>query len=326
MQAAWYTRNGAAAEVLQVGDMPAPEPSDGEVRVKLATSGVNPSDVKSRAGSRAVVGDWVIPHSDGAGIIDRVGSGVSAERVGERVWIWNGQWRRSMGTAAEYICLPQGHAVRLPEHVNFDVGACLGIPALTAFHAVELLGELEGKSVLVIGAASSVGYYVAQMARLKGARVIGTVGSHEKAALVQNVGVADLIDYKKEDVAAQVKTLTAGRGVDFIVDMDFSTTTRLVTQAAIAEHGMVVCFGSNVGGPIPIDFAAWLQRSISIRFFLVYELLPTERRIAVEGLTKLLVDDKLLHNVGKRFALKDIVAAHQAVETGTVAGNVVITM
>lgn len=326
MQAAWYKKNGPAADVLQVGDVPTPEPADGEVRVKLATSGVNPSDVKSRAGSRPVVGDRVIPHSDGAGVIDSVGDGVSADRIGERVWIWNGQWRRPMGTAAEYICVPEEQAVSLPQHVDFDVGACLGIPALTAFHAVELLGPLEGKSVLVIGAASSVGYYVAQMARLKGARVIGTVGSPEKAAMVRNVGVTDLIDYKKEEVAAQAKALTSGRGVDFIVDMDFSTTTKLVSDAAIAEHGMVVCFGSNVAGPISIDFGAWLQRSISIRFFLVYQLLPAERVHAVKGLTRLLEDNKLVHNIGKRFALKDIIAAHRAVETGAVAGNVVIDM
>jgi len=325
MQAAWYTKNGSAQDVLQVGDLPTPEPADGEVRVKLATSGVNPSDVKSRAGSRPVLGDRVIPHSDGAGIIDRVGGGVATSRVGEHVWIWNGQWRRPMGTAAEYICLPEEQAVRLPQGVDFDVGACLGIPALTAFHAVELLGGLDGKSVLVIGAASSVGYYVAQMARLRGARVIGTVGSPEKMALLSKVGVAETIDYKKEDVAAQVKALTAGHGVDFIVDMDFSTTTRLVTEAAIAEHGTVVCFGSNDPGPIPIHFPAWLQRSISIRFFLVYRLLPDERRRAVEGLTKLLEDGKLAHNIGQRFALSEIVAAHESVEAGA-AGNVVMRL
>jgi NADPH2:quinone reductase len=325
MQAAWYTKNGSAQDVLQVGDLPTPEPADGEVRVKLATSGVNPSDVKSRGGSRPVLGDWVIPHSDGAGIIDRVGTGVATDRIGERVWIWNGQWRRPMGTAAQYICLPEEQAVRLPQDVDFDVGACLGIPALTAFHAVELLGELKDRSVLVIGAASSVGYYVAQMARLKGARVIGTVGSTDKEALIRNVGVTDGINYRKGDVAEQVKALTAGHGVDFIVDMDFSTTTQLVSEAAIAEHGTVVCFGSNVPGQIPINFPAWLQRSISIRFFLVYRLLPEERRRAVEGVNQLLTDGKLAHNIGQRFALADIVAAHRAVEAGA-AGNVVIRL
>ncbi|NGM86290.1 NADPH:quinone reductase [Parapusillimonas sp. SGNA-6] len=325
MQAAWYKKNGSAREVLEVGELPTPEPGDGEVRVKLATSGVNPSDVKSRAGSRPVLGDWVIPHSDGAGIIDRVGNGVPTSRIGERVWIWNGQWRRPMGTAAEYISLPAEQAVRLPAGIDFDVGACLGIPALTAFHAVELLGALEGKSVLVIGAASSVGYYAAQMARLKGARVIGTVGSREKAARVHNVGVTDTIDYKQEDVAERVKTLTAGHGVDFIIDMDFSTTTKWVSEAAIAEHGLVVCYGSNNPGDIPIHFPAWLQRSISIRFFLVYRLLADERQRAVEGVNRLLENGKLVHNIGQRFALTDIVAAHQAVEAGA-AGNVVIRL
>ena len=139
MRAAYYEQNGSAREVLRVGEVETPQAGAGEVRVKLATSGVNPSDVKSRQGStRKIAWPRVIPHSDGAGVIDQVGDGVAKSRIGERVWVWNGQWKRAFGTAAEYIALPAAQAVKLPDNVSFEAGACLGIPAMTAIHAVTL--------------------------------------------------------------------------------------------------------------------------------------------------------------------------------------------
>ncbi|HEY0296383.1 MAG TPA: NADPH:quinone reductase [Bordetella sp.] len=327
MQAAWYARNGKAQEVLELGELPTPEPGPGEVRVRLAASGVNPSDVKSRAGSRPVPpGTLVVPHSDGAGIIDKVGDGVPAGRVGERVWIWNGQWQRPMGTCAQFIALPAGQAVPLPESVSFEAGACLGIPALTAIHAVERLGELAGKTVLVTGAASGVGYYAAQMARLKGARVIGTVGSPDKAQALADAGIDALIHYKTEPVAERILSLTGGAGVDGIVDLDFSTTARLVPAGAVARHGVFVCYGSNDRGATPIEFGSWLPRSISLAFFLVYDLLPAERRHALDALSALLAGGKLRHLLAPAYALADIVAAHQAVESGHVLGNVTVRL
>jgi len=325
MRAAWYARNGDAASVLEVGELPTPEPGPGEVRVRLEASGVNPSDVKSRAGSRPVPsGGFIVPHSDGAGVIDRVGEGVPASRAGERVWIWNGQWQRSLGTAAQYIVLPAMQAVPLPEGTSFEAGACLGIPALTALHAVEKLGAIAGKTVLVTGAASGVGYYAAQMARVKGARVIGTVGSPEKAQALARVGVNETIAYKTEPVAERLRELTAGRGVDGIVDMDFSTTARLVADGAMAPHGVFACYGSNFRGEVPVEFGAWLPRSISLHFFLVYDLLPAERQHAVQQLNALLAGGRLQHLLTPAYALQDIVAAHQAVESGRVLGNVVL--
>ncbi len=326
MRAAWYCSNGKAQDVLQVGELPVPDPGPGEVRVKVAVSGINPSDVKSRGGSRPVTSDRVVPHSDGAGVIDKVGSGVAPSRIGERVWIWNGQWQRPMGTAAEYIALPQEHAVRLPDTADFEAGACLGIPALTALHAVKLLGDIAGKTVLVIGASSAVGYYAAQIARLQGARVIGTVGSAQKAALAGQIGVAHTINYKTEPVGERLKELTADRGVDAIVDMDFSTTAPLVSGGALAAHGTVACYGSNARGEVPINFGMWLPRSLNLRFFLVYDLLPDDRSRAIDHLARLLDAGSLQHKIGQRFALEDIVAAHEAVESGKVLGNVVLTI
>lgn len=325
MRAAWYSKNGEAREVLVVGELPTPMPARGEVRVKLATSGVNPSDVKSRRG-RALDTERIVPHSDGAGVIDAVGDGVSSSRIGERVWIWNGQWQRPMGTAAEYIVLPEAQAVRLPVTTDFAAAACLGIPAMTAFQAIRLLGDISGKTVLVIGASSAVGHYVAQLAVIGGADVIGTVGSAEKAKHALDAGVKTTINYKNELVAQRVKELTAGRGVDAIVDMDFSTTIQLLPDGALAPHGTLVCYGSNAYGDIPVPFRTLLFSSISLRFFLVFDLNPIDRHIAIESLTDLLANRRLSHTVGARFALDDVAAAHEAVDGGKVVGNIILDL
>jgi NADPH2:quinone reductase len=325
MRAAWYEKNGEAREVLVVGELPTPVPVRGEVRVKLATSGVNPSDVKSRRG-RALGAERIVPHSDGAGVIDMIGDGVSPGRIGERVWIWNGQWQRPMGTAAEYIVLPAAQAVRLPDTTDFAAAACLGIPAMTAFQAIHLLGGISGRTVLVIGASSAVGHYVAQLAVIGGADVIGTVGSAEKAKHALDAGIRTTINYKNEPVAKRVKELTAGRGVDAVVDMDFSTTIQLLPDGALAPHGTLVSYGSNAYGDTPVPFRTLLFNSISLRFFLVYDLDPVDRHRAIEGLTDLLANGRLSHAIGVRFALDDVAAAHEAVEAGKMVGNVILDL
>ncbi|MFA5663386.1 NADPH:quinone reductase [Castellaniella sp.] len=324
MHAAWYEKNGPAAEVLQVGLQPDPQAGAGEVRVRLRASGVNPSDTKSRAGGRPVRWDRIIPHSDGAGEIDQVGEGVAPGRLGERVWVWNGQWQRPSGTAAQYIALPAVQAVTLPPSVSFEEGACLGIPAMTAFHAVRLLGDVHGKTILVTGGASGVGFYAAQMARLWGAHVITTVGSAEKAAAMAAAGLPDVILYKQGDVAHEVLQRTDQKGVDGLVDLDFSSSHELVSQGAVAPHACVVPYGSNRREPVALDFWAWLYRSISLRPFLVYELRPGEREAAINGINQMLRAGKLRHLVGEVCPLSDIVRAHEAVESGRVLGNVVV--
>ena len=237
MKAAWYTQNGEAQDVMLVGELSTPSPQPGEVLVRLATSGVNPSDVKSRR-ARPVNDPLIVPHSDGAGVIEAVGAGVPAARVGERVWIWNGQWQRPLGTCAEYIALPAAQAVALPEGVDFAAGACMGIPGLTAVQAVilaeRLAGDLRGQTVLVTGASSAVGHYITQMVTLAGGRVIGTVGSEVKAAHARTAGMQEAIFYKTESVPERVKALTNGRGADVIIDMDFSTTARWAAEGALA--------------------------------------------------------------------------------------------
>jgi NADPH2:quinone reductase len=322
MKAAWYERNGEARDVLTVGEMPTPEPAPGEVLVRLHASGVNPSDVKSRRG-RPLAGPRVIPHSDGAGVIEAIGAGVPDARIGERVWTWNGQWKRPFGTAAEYIALPQEQAVRLPDAIDFATGACLGIPALTAAHAVRLQEPVAGKTLVVTGAASSVGHAITQIATLRGARVIGT-SSADKAPHARSAGAAEVVDYKSEDVAARVKELTGGKGADGIIDMDLSTTAKLLPAGVLAPHRKLVCYGSNLAADIPISFPAMLWNSLTLQVFVVYELRPDERRAAIADVTALLEAGQLTLPIGACFPLDDIAAAHEAVEGGRVAGNVVV--
>jgi NADPH2:quinone reductase len=320
MRAAWYEKNGPAKEVLQTGTLPDPQPQAGEVRVRLMASGVNPSDVKSRQG-RPLIAPRIIPHSDGAGIIDAVGAGVPQSRIGERVWIWNGQWKRPAGTAAEYIALPSEQAVHLPDNTDFAAGACLGIPALTAWQALDMLGDITGKTILVIGASSAVGHYTTQIAtRDKGAIVIGTVGSPAKAEHARKAGASGIINYKEEDVAAQVLRLTDGRGVDAIIDMDLSTTAALVPSGCLAFHGTIVSYGSNVMDKVTIPFRDMLFRSITLKTFIVYDLSAADRERASAAISRLLAAGKLQHAIGPTFPLEEIAAAHEAVERGS--GNI----
>lgn len=325
MKAAWYSSNGKASEVLTVGDWPTPEPGPSEVLVRLHTSGVNPSDVKSRAG-RPLAFERIIPHSDGAGVIEAVGAGVDPGRIGQRVWTWNGQWQRAMGTCAEFIALPAEQAVLLPDAISFEAGACLGIPALTAWQAVEQAGEISGKTVLVIGAANAVGAYCVQMAKRKGAQVIGTVGSDERAELARALGADHTVNYKQGDCAARIKDIVGAGGVDVIIDMDFSTVDQFVTGGVLKDHGVIVCYGSNDMTKVGFEFKTWLYNSVTLKLFLVYTLTASERRAALEGLTELLQQNALRHDIGARFTIEEAAIAHETVEQGRTIGNVIIEL
>lgn len=324
MQAAYYEANGAARDVLRVGEVPTPQAGPGEVRVKLATSGVNPSDVKARAGSRKMGWPRVIPHSDGAGVIDQAGDGVSRSRIGERVWIWNGQWKRPFGTAAEYIVLPAIQAVTLPNNTSFEVGACFGIPALTAYHAVVLAEIGKGSTVLVTGGAGAVGQYVIQFAKAAGATVISTISSPEKAAMAKDVGADHTINYRSEDVGARVMDITGGKPIDAMIDMDIAGNAKYVA-AVMKPKGNVIIYGSsNPQATIPAGFS--IPNAIRYQFFIVYELDDGERERAVAAITGALEKGALKHNIAaKTFPLADIVAAHEAVEKVSV-GNVIVTL
>ena len=325
MRAAYYELNGPARKVLQLGDVETPQTGRGEVRVRLLTSGVNPSDVKSRAGlTRKIAFPRVIPHSDGAGEIDAVGEGVSPTRVGERVWVWNGQWRRPFGTAAEWIVLPSEQAVALPANVTMDAGACLGIPAYTGYQAVLLARAKEGSTVLVAAGAGAVGHYAIQFAKQRKATVITTVSSPAKAEIARQAGADHVIDYKREDVGERVMAITGKRGVDAVIEMDLAANARLLPNV-LAPNGVVAIYGSGAAeASIPFQFL--LQNSITMQFFLVYLMPQAERERATADITRMLERNELIHNVAQTFDLGDMVAAHEAVESGKAMGNIVVRL
>ena len=321
MRAAYYEKNGPAAEVLHVGDVDTPQPGSGEVRVKLKTSGVNPSDVKTRAGSaRKIAFPRVIPQSDGAGVIDAVGDGVAASRIGERVWTWNGAWKRPFGTAAEYIVLPQAQAVRLPDAISFEAGACLGIPALTAWHAIDIAGTRSGTTLLIAGGAGAVAHYAIQFAKARGANVITTVSSGEKAKVAREPGADHTIDYKTENVGERVMALTKG-GVDAVIELDLTANAALL-PGVLRPYGTAVVYGTGPQVQFPGTFC--LVNNITVKFMLVYELMPEARTRAIEDITRMMQAGRLTHNVAATFPLADIVKAHETVEQGRAIGNVVI--
>jgi NADPH2:quinone reductase len=324
MRAAYYERNGTAREVLQIGDVGAPRPGTGEVRVKLVASGVNPSDVKSRQGTtRKIAYPRVIPHSDGAGVIDDVGDGVSRSRLGERVWVWNGQWKRPFGTAAEYIVLPAAQAVVLPEQCSFQAGACLGIPAMTAAQAVVLGGIGKGTTVFVSGGAGSVSQYVIQFAKAKGATCLTTISSSEKAKAAREAGADHVIDYKRESVGDRVMEITDKRGVDVMIEMDLTANAKLI-PGIIRPKGSVIVYGTGPEATLPAAFC--LINSIRLEFFLVYELDATERDRVIAIIDGALKQGALLNRVAqKTFNLDEIALAHEAVERGSL-GNVLMTL
>ncbi|HZW23535.1 NADPH:quinone reductase [Noviherbaspirillum sp.] len=327
MQAAIYTRTGPAREVLNVTEVATPAAGPGEVRIRLSWSGVNPSDVKTRAGVRNSTLPFprIIPHSDGAGVIDQVGEGVDAGRIGQRVWTWNAAWGRADGTAAQYITLPAAQAVALPDGIPGEVGACLGIPALTAWQAVYVDGGVAGKRVLVAGGAGAVGNYAVQMAKRAGAAlVIATVSSAEKAALARDAGADVVLNYRTEDLVAAVLAATDGAGVDRIIEVDFGAN---VGQdiAMLKPEGELVVYGSN-SPEIGVPFVPSILKNIRMRFFIVYNLSPADRAAALAGLTGLLEENALMHNIAARLPLARIAEAHELVESGKAVGNVVLSI
>jgi NADPH2:quinone reductase len=323
MRAATFTQTGPARDVLHVGEVPTPEPGPGEVRIRIAASGVNPSDVKRRNAApfgSAPEFPVVIPHSDGAGTIDAVGAGIDPARIGQRVWTYNAQFERAFGTAAEYVALPAEYAVPLPDGVEFAAGACLGVPALTAYQAIAIDGSHRGQTLLVQGGAGAVGFYAVQFAKADGARVIATVGSQEKAAIAKRAGADVVINYKTEDVAARIREVNDGNRVDRVIEVDLLANA-MKYPTLLKERGKAVVYGS--GGPTSTIPSVFIRQATTLQFFIVYMLNELERARALRGIDAMLRAGTLQHHIGPRFSLDRIVAAHEAVEAGS-NGNVIV--
>ncbi len=323
MRAAFYDKLGPA-DVLQVGDQPTPEPGPGEVRVRLTVSGVNPSDWKARLRGRGggMPFPLVIPQSDGAGVIDAVGDGVDAGRVGKRVWLMNGQWQRPFGTAAEYICMESKYVIDLPDGVDDAEAACFGIPFLTAHRAVMFDGDVAGQTILVQGGAGAVGHHAIQVAKANGAQVITTVSSDEKADYVRAAGADEVVNYRTEDVAERVLAMTGGNGADRIVELNLSANGPTYGQV-LAPRGTVIIYGT-VDPMASVPAQDFIVKWASLKWFIVYSITDAQRDEGVAALNKMLADGSLQTTIAARFPLDDIVAAHRMVEDAKHIGNVVL--
>ena len=325
MKAVWYERTGPAPDVLTYGEMPTPSAGPGEVRVRLEASGVNPADVGRRGGSyRAMEYPRVIPNSDGAGIVDQVGEGVTRFGVGQRVWFFNGQRNgRAFGTAAEYISLADYLVTPLPDDVSFAAGATLGIPCMTAWCCLFGDGPIAGQTVLVTGGAGAVGHYAVQLAKAAGARVIATVSSPTKD-MEARLGGADLVvNYRTEDVAAKVMAFTEKRGVDRVVDVDFGGNLA-TTLKLMAMNSTIAIYATNGNRTPTLPVRELMEKCIALRALVLPALPPPLHAAAQADISKWLAAGPRIHNIAAQFPLAETVQAHLAVEKGDKLGTVIV--
>ena len=325
MKAVWYERTGAAPDVLTFGDVPTPTAGPGEVRVRLEASGVNPADGCRRGGSyRALEFERVIPNSDGAGIIDQLGDGVTRLSVGQRVWLFNGQRNgRVFGTAAEYIALAEHLVTPLPDNVSFAAGATLGIPCMTAWSCLFGDGPIAGQTVLVTGGAGAVGHYAVQLAKWGGARVIATVSSAFKAEQARLAGADLVIDYKTEDVIAKTMAFTERRGVNRVVDVDFGGNIA-TTLKMMAMNSTIAVYATNGNRSPVVPMRELMERCVALRALVLFALPPPLLAAAQADISKWLAAGTRIHNVAAQFALSETAQAHLAVEKGGKLGTVIV--
>ncbi len=322
MRAAMYDRYGPAGDVLRVEEIEQPEPGPGEVRVRLQLSGVNPTDWKSRAGStpRPIDG-FQIPHHDGAGVIDKVGEGVDPGRAGQRVWLWLAAAGRRWGTAAEWTIVPERQAVRMPDGISAELGASLGVPAMTAHRCLFADGPLDGQTILVAGGAGAVGHFAIELAKHAGARVITTVSGPRKAELAAKAGADHVVSYTDADAADQIRAL--GPPVDRVIELALGANLAL-DLAVTRPHASIVTYAAEPADPA-LPVRACMTANLTLRFVLLYGVPPAALGQAASDITGALADGALTELPVTRFGLADVAAAHRAVEAGT-PGKVVIEL
>ena len=325
MRAAWFEEFGDAAEVLVVGDKPKPALEPGQVLVRLACSGVNPSDVKKRSGSFPDLLDegYVIPHSDGAGVIEAVGSGVSEDRIGERVWIYQAQHGRRFGTAAEYVAVDSERAVRLPANTSMEQGACLGIPAMTAHRCVFADGPVDGTSILITGGAGRVGHYAIQWAAQSGARVIASASNDVDAQACLDAGASAVVNHRDADWVEKVLAANEGQKIDRVIDVEFGENLPAVLDM-IRVSGIIATYSSTVVGEPKLPFYRMMFMDLTIRLVIVYAMPEEAKQQAVDDITHWLAADRLQHRVAHVVSLDEIARSHELIEQGGFRGCVVV--
>ncbi len=327
MRAAFYEAQGAAADVMQVGHLPDPQPGAGEVRVRVSVAGLCPGDMKFRTGfaGEPLAFPRIVPHQDGAGIIDSVGEGVDPDRVGQRVWIYKAQSGQPFGAAAEYVTLPAERAVPLPGTVSFEIGATLGVNAITAHRCLFADGDIRGRRLLVQGGAGGVGLAVILLAKWAGAWVAATVSRKAQADVVARAG-ADLIIFRHENIAECVSAATNGKGVDRIIDVDLATNSKTDVDC-LAANGIVVAYATeNPRAELRLPFLRSLFQSHVFRFVFYYSIPQDAFEQAIRDVTACAENGAYRPEIAKIFPLEEIVAAHEAVETGHAPGKVLVSI
>lgn len=325
MRAAIFDSFGSARDVLRVVDVETPVPGPGEVLVRLHTSAVNPSDVKKRAGSfpDLLDGGFVIPNSDGAGIIEAVGEGVSDTRVGDRIWVYQAQYSRRFGTAAEYVAIDAARAPVLPNGVGFEVGACLGIPAMTAHRCVFADGDVAGQTVLVTGGAGRVGHYAIQWASQAGARVIATASNSEDADACRSAGAQDVVDHSKDSFAEAVLDVVSNDRVDRVVDVEFGAN--LPVSLRVLRVGGTIATYSSTQVPEPaLPFFRMMYQDLTVRFVIVYAMPESAKAAAIKDITRALEEERLEHRIARTLPLEDIAEANELIEQGRLRGSLIL--
>ncbi len=321
MKAALYERHGPAAEVLRVTEVERPVPGPGEVLVRVLVSAINPTDLKSRSGAtpRPIDG-FQVPHHDGAGVIEEVGDGVDPGRAGQRVWLWFAAVGRRWGTAAEYTVVPERHAVPLPDNASFELGACLGVPAMTAHWCLFADGPLAGQQVLVAGGAGAVGHFAIELGIRAGAEVVTTVSNPQKAELARKAGASHVVNYRDADAAEQIQNL-AGH-IDRVIELALGANLAL-DLAVTRPGGSIVTYAAEPSDPA-LPVRACMTANMLMRFVLLYGVAPEALDQAVADVSAAVADGALTELPAQRFRLADIVAAHEAAEAGPV-GKIFIT-
>jgi NADPH:quinone reductase-like Zn-dependent oxidoreductase len=325
MHAAWFEKFGAANEVLTLGEIAKPEAAAGEVLIRMKTTGVNPSDVKKRAGAFPDLLDagLVVPHSDGAGVIESVGEGVSPQRVGERVWVYQAQFGRRFGSAAQYLAIDATRAAFLPESTSFEVGACLGIPVMTSHRCVFSDGPVEGLTVLITGGAGRVGYYAIQWAKQAGARVITTASNDTDKGICESIGASFVVNHRQENWAESVMSYTGGQKIDRVIDVEFGANLPEVLKL-IGTGGVIATYSSTQVKEPKLPFLQMMYLNLSLHLVIVYAMPEEAKRAAIIDINNKLSNNELQHRVAHVLDFEDIVRSHELIEQGGFGGSVVV--
>lgn len=327
MKAAWYEEVGAAREVLRIGEIDDPTAGPGEVVIRVHVHGVNPTDCKRRAGQRGkLASPRVIPGYDAAGVIESVGAGVDPGRIGQRVWAWecaHGKWD---GAAAERVRVPASRAILLPGGASFADGASLGVPAITACHALMLGGPLEGETVIVTGAAGAVCNYAVQLAKRMGATVIGVVrGAEERAEDARRAGADHIVNTDRESLKEAVLDLTSGKGARTMIDVDLGAHLEFAWRI-VAQNGTIASFGSASNPKPVLDWPKIMYRNIKLCGVAIFEVPEDAKRRAANFVQESLEAGALWHRIDNRFSLDEIAAAHERQEIGHPRGKVLVDL